>query len=255
MKGGGPVLNYIKAELYRAAHHMTVYLVSGILLALALAFALMWVGPFTFPNMAALLSVTMPIGLFMAAIMDVVVVSGVHRTGSLKNEVEFGIPRSRIYLGRLLAAFLLAVMLCILVMGGFLGLGWLFTAPGTPEETRVSLAILGYVAAASFPLWLGALGLTHALFLALKNEVVAACLTAYILLLGEPMTALLTMINSETIAAPARAVRSVLLTAPFGQYQDELTWQLMAKNWAIGLGWLLVSTVIGLWVFRRSEVK
>ena len=50
------MLNYIKAELYRAAHHMTVYLVSGILLALALAFALMWVGPFTFPNMAALLS-------------------------------------------------------------------------------------------------------------------------------------------------------------------------------------------------------
>lgn len=249
------MLNYIKAELYRAAHHMTVYLVSGILLALALAFALMWVGPFTFPNMAALLSATMPIGLFMAAIMDVVVVSGVHRTGTLKNEVEFGTPRSRIYLGKLIAAFLLAVMLCILVMGSFLGLGWLFTAPGTPEETQVSLVILGYVTAASFPLWLGALGLTHALFLALKNEVVAACLTAYLLLLGEPMTAILTMINSEVIAGPARVVRSVLLTAPFGQYQDDLTWQLMAQCWAIGLGWLLASTVVGLWVFRRSEVK
>lgn len=249
------MLNYIKAELYRAAHHMTVYLVSGILLALALAFALMWVGPFTFPNMVALLSATMPIGLFMAAIMDVVVVSGVHRTGTLKNEVEFGIPRSRIYLGKLIAAFLLAVMLCILVMGSFLGLGWLFTAPGTPEETQVSLAILGYVTAASFPLWLGALGLTHALFLALKNEVVAACLTAYLLLLGEPMTAILTMINSETIAGPARVVRSALLTAPFSQYHGDLTWQLLGQCWVIGLGWLLASTVVGLWVFRRSEVK
>ena len=205
--------------------------------------------------MAALLSATMPIGLFMAAIMDVVVVSGVHRTGTLKNEVEFGIPRSRIYLGKLIAAFLLAVMLCILVMGSFLGLGWLFTAPGTPEDTQVSLVILGYVTAASFPLWLGALGLTHALFLALKNEVVAACLTAYLLLLGEPMTAILTMINSETIAGPARVVRLALLTAPFSQYHGELTWQLMAQCWAIGLGWLLASTVVGLWVFRRSEVK
>ena len=92
------MLNYIKAELYRAAHHMTVYLVSGILMALALAFASMWVGPFTFPNMVSLLTVTMPVGLFMAAIMDVVVVSGVHRTGSLKNEMSFGIPRSRVYL-------------------------------------------------------------------------------------------------------------------------------------------------------------
>ena len=249
------MLNYIKAELYRAAHHMAVYLVSGILLALALTFASMWVGPFTFPNMAGLLSATMPIGLFMAAIMDVVVVSGVHRTGSLKNEVEFGIPRSRIYLGKLIAAFLLAVMLCALVLGGFLGLSWLFTAHGTPEETQVALAILGYVAAASFPLWMGALGVTHALFLALKNEVLAACLAAYLLLLGEPMTAILTMINSEAIAAPARLVRSVLLTAPFWQYQGDLTWQMMAGNWAIGLGWLLGSTAVGLWVFRRTEVR
>ena len=249
------MLNYIKAELYRAAHHMTVYLVSGILLALALAFATMWVGPFTFPNMAALLSVTMPVGLFMAAVMDVVVVSGIHRTGSLKNELSFGIPRSRIYLGKLTAAFLLSVMLCALVLGGFLGLSCLLTAPGDPEETRVVLAVLGYVVAASFPLWLGALSVTHMLFFALKSEVMAACLTAYLLLLGERMTAIFTMINSETIAAPARAVREVMLTTPFWKYEGELTWQLMAQNWAIGLGWLVVSTAVGLWVFRRAEIK
>ena len=249
------MLNYIKAELYRATHHRAVYLVSGILLALALAFASLWVGPFTFPDMVALLSATMPVGLFMAAVMDMVVVSGVHRTGTLKNEVEFGIPRSRIYLGKLIAAFLLAVMLCALVMGSFLGLGRLLTAPGTPEETRVVLAVLGYVAAASFPLWLGALGVTHALFLALKNEVVAACLTAYLLLLGEPMTAILTMINAEAIAAPARAARSVLLTSPFFQYNGTLSWGLLARCWAIGLGWLLAGTAAGLWAFRRAEVK
>ena len=249
------MLNYIKAELYRAAHHMTVYLVSGILMALALAFASMWVGPFTFPNMVSLLTVTMPVGLFMAAIMDVVVVSGVHRTGSLKNEMSFGIPRSRVYLGKLTAAFLLSVILCVLVLGGFLVLSWLVTAPGGPEETQVALAVLGYVVAASFPLWLGALSVTHMLFFTLKSEVVAACLTAYLLLLGEPMTAIFTMINSETIAAPARAVQSVMLTAPFWKYQDELTWQLMAQNWAIGLGWLLVSTAAGLWLLRRAEIK
>ena len=249
------MLNYIKAELYRAAHHRAVYLVSGILLALALAFASLWVGPFTFPDMVALLSATMPVGLFMAAVMDMVVVSGVHRTGTLKNEISFGIPRSRVYLGKLTAAFLLSIILCALVLGGFLGLSWLLTPPGDPEETQVVLAVLGYVVAASFPLWLGALGVTHALFLALKNEVVAACLTAYLLLLGEPMTAIFTMINSEAIAAPARAVQSVMLTAPFWKYQDELTWQLMAQNWAIGLGWLLVSTAAGLWLFRRAEIK
>ena len=249
------MLNYIKAELYRAAHHVTVYLVSGILFALALAFASMWVGPFTFPNMASLLTVTMPVGLFMAAIMDVVVVSGVHRTGSLKNEISFGIPRSRVYLGKLTAAFLLSVMLCVLVLGGFLGLSWLLTAPGDPEETQVVLAVLGYVVAASFPLWMGALGVTHMLFFVLKSEVAAACLTAYLLLLGEPMTAIFTMINSEAIAAPARAVQSVMLTAPFGKYPDALTWQRMAQNWAIGLGWLLVSTAAGLWLFRRAEIK
>ena len=249
------MLNYIKAELYRAAHHRAVYLVSGILLALALAFASLWVGPFTFPDMVALLSATMPVGLFMAAVMDMVVVSGVHRTGTLKNEISFGIPRSRVYLGKLTAAFLLSIILCALVLGGFLGLSWLLTPPGDPEETQVVLAVLGYVVAASFPLWLGALGVTHALFLALKNEVVAACLTAYLLLLGEPMTAIFTMINSEAIAAPARAVQSVMLTAPFWKYQDELTWQLMAQNWAIGLGWLLVSTAAGLWLLRRAEIK
>ena len=248
------MLNYIKAELYRAAHHVTVYLVSGILFALALAFASMWVGPFTFPNMASLLTVTMPVGLFMAAIMDVVVVSGVHRTGSLKNEISFGIPRSRVYLGKLTAAFLLSIILCALVLGGFLGLSWLLTAPGDPEETQVVLAVLGYVVAASFPLWMGALGVTHMLFFVLKSEVAAACLTAYLLLLGEPMTAIFTMINSEAIAAPARAVQSVMLTAPFWKYQDELTWQLMAQNWAIGLGWLVLSTGVGLFFFRRQEL-
>ena len=46
-----------------------------------------------------------------------------------------------------------------------------------------------------------------------------------------------------------------MLTAPFWKYQDELTWQLMAQNWAIGLGWLLVSTAAGLWLLRRAEIK
>ena len=57
------------------------------------------------------------------------------------------------------------------------------------------------------------------------------------------------------IPSIASRVLSILPASQFGQYQDALTWDLMVRNWAIGLGWVAVTAAVGLAVFQRREVK
>ena len=249
------MLNYIKAELYKVCCRKYTWVFFAVMVALESLFALMWVGVMEFSNMVALMTATMPVGSFLAVILADLVVSDPYKSGTLKNEIAFGISRKRIYLGKLCSAAAVALLFCIVLFSHYLGGCWLLTGHSDPETIRVNLGILVFVAAASLPLWLGILGLTVALLMTLRSEMKAVVTVLFSITVGTGMLALLSMLRLWPIGSIASFVLSVFPTAQFGQYRGALTWDLMAKNWAVGLGWIAVTTAVGLAVFQRREVK
>lgn len=248
------LLIYIKAEFYKACRRRYTWVFLAVMLALETLFALMWIGPREFDYMVALLATTMQLGCFLSVILVSIVVSDSYKTGTLKNEVSFGLSRSRIYLGKLWAAALLSLAFCGVILLYYLGGCRLLTGPGDGEAVRANLAVLGYVTAASLPLWLGCLGLAMALFFLLHNEVAGVTGMFLFLTMGELVLSLLAGLQIRPVQGAVRWLAGILPNAPFGEFQGELTWGLMARCWLLGLGWLAGSTAVGLAVFRRRDL-
>ena len=62
------------------------------------------------------------VGLYAPLITTDLVFSEQYKIGTLKNEISYGIPRSRIYLGKLVLEIAVAVLACALAVGLYLAL-------------------------------------------------------------------------------------------------------------------------------------
>ena len=253
------MLNYIRAELYKVARRRYFRVSLCLLLALeglfVLTLAMEGLGRLQFDEMVAVLCVTMLAGVYLSILCVDLVDSDQSRGSTLKNEVSFGLPRSRIYLGRLTAALIVALLMCILVFASYLGTAWLLSSHTDPEAERTNLVVLAYVAGASFPLWLGTLALSHCVFMLTRSPTASGIIMLLFLTWGGGIFWLLGQFKPFGLIGRFFGYVSVLVpTTPFGDLIGALTWPLMAQNWAIGLGWLAVSTGLGLFFFRRQEL-
>lgn len=251
------MLNYIKAELYKALHRKYLWVLLFIMLTLETLFALLWVleGSKDFAGLMSTMTVTMPVGTYLAVLLADVVVSDPFKTGTMKNEVSFGLPRNRIYLGKLSAAAVTAVLFCAVLFAWYLGGCWLFSSHGDPEAFRTNLGILAYVAAASLPLWLATLSLALSLYMMIKNQLISVAVIVLILTGGGGILGLMSMMKLGIVAKLAALYLNMVPVIPLEAYQGDLTWNLMAENWAIGIGWTAVSTAAGIAVFRLRDIR
>ena len=69
------------------------------------------------------------------------------------------------------------------------------------------------------------------------------------------MASLITWNAQGPLAQAAAALQSLLLSWTFGQLEGVLTRELLAHSWLVGLGWLAVTSSVGVWVFRRRELR
>ncbi len=99
-------------------------------------------------------------GIYLAVIVADAVFSDQYKTGTLKNEVSYGIPRERIYLGKLATAAAAGLLLVFLTLLAYAVLCRLLI-PAGPEDWQAVQTFLFRLLAA-VPLWLGALALTMA---------------------------------------------------------------------------------------------
>lgn len=125
------MLNYIKAELWKAFRHKGTYVLVLTLVILTGLFTAMMLPATTFYQMASAATTTMLLGLLVAPLLTQLVDGG--SLSTLKNEVSFGVDRRRIYLGKLMTGLLLGLGLSLLLLGGYLLTGWL-VLPHSPEE-------------------------------------------------------------------------------------------------------------------------
>jgi ABC-2 type transport system permease protein len=250
------MLNYLKAECFKVSRRKYPYLfLLFILLGEALILFTFWMvntstAHNNFDNTVLVLMVAMPIGLYLAVVVCDMVFSDQYKHNTLKNEVSFGISRTKLYMGKLIASVVVALVMLAAIMGFYLLGSLLCMPPG--DNTALTMAGLGVSLLASLPLWLGAVGLTIALFFNIRSNVGAAFAAVGVIgfLPGAlKMAALLT--GNEIFLT----IRSVCLLAPFDNLNTMVEANGLIGAWLIGMGWLIGSTVIGLLFFQRKEIS
>ena len=257
------MLDYLRAECYkllRRSYLWTALLVVG---GLELALVLLWAwtnGDMV--NVTASVGFTMvlyllSVGYYATAITSDIVFSDQYKYNTLKNEVAYGIPRARIYLGKLFAGCLLSVGICAVLLGWYALLCALML-PGDGGALE-ALKVLGFALLCAFPVWLGSQALYLLCFFSIRGNTAATILGICIIaLLGQVLTflSLLLSMPAPTLADCLLAVHRLLLTSPLENFTAAVwDWSRVSWAWLVGAGWCVGTTALGLWFFQRREIS
>lgn len=248
---------YLRAEIYKALHRKTY---TGAMLALVLGgealllFLLKTAGfsnATTYDNVMSVLPLSLTAGLYLVLAVCDLVFSDQYKQNTLKNEVAYGMPRGRIYFGKLLAAAAAAVVFCAIVMGFYLGVGALMFPVRDGAAVTAQFLHLGKSLAVALPVWLGALSFAIMLLFVLKGAATVAVVYVLVLSLDGILTLmrlllpkldkLCAFLQSCLIGAPMETVTNGTFDIPYA--------------WAVGMAWLAVSAVIGAICFQKREIS
>lgn len=262
------MLNYISAELYKLRRKKGFFVGMAALLALeSLLFVpAFWVADL--PKRDVLLNfldALLPMGLFLSPVFAVLAFDNQHGYATLKNEVVFGIPKSQIYLGKLLTAALVGTAAAVLVIGWYLLLCALTVGPLV--EAGLWAQFLINVTSAWLT-WLSALSFAMLLLFALRSSVAAMVIAYQVAFFCVPLG----IVGADP--APGRGpalwlkvLANLSYSAPyhrfwfwFGEvyppgYGPPLDWSPLWYALLVCALWVGVTTVLGLLFFRRREIK
>ena len=185
------------------------------------------------------------------------------RTGPLVNEVVFGLPRSRIYLGKLLAAVLAGLLLFFLTALAFLGValplaardGW-GTWTGDPVLGLAAWAALGRAVVCVLPRYVGAAALAHLLVFSLHTAGLGAVLYYLYLAFGELMLAAVSFHGLGLVGTVLNllgdALQPFLLCGPYFSGMPPVE---VGQSWLVGAAWVAATSAVGIALFRRREIR
>ena len=259
------MLNYLSAELWRMSRRgsdKAGWLVFLLLVALA---GWLWSSDDPAGVLEAFQDV-LPVGLYLAFPLASWANGDASRTGPLVNEVVFGLPRSRIYLGKLLAAVLAGLLLFFLTALAFLGValplaardGW-GTWTGDPVLGLAAWATLGRAVVCILPRYVGAVSLAYFLLFTIRPAGVGTVLYYLYITVGEVTLAAVRVMDmgvaGELLNRLAEAVRPFLLSNAYFVFSQESTPPTLENSWLTGALWLFLTTVPGLFLFRRREIR
>lgn len=257
------MLDYLRAECYKMLRRSYLWIALLIVGGLELVLVLLWAwlnGDMV--NMTASTAFTMVLyllsmGYYATAITSDIVYSDQYKFNTLKNEVAYGIPRVRIYLGKLFASCLLSVGACIVLLGWYA----LLCALMLPGDGAVleAVKVLGFALLCAFPVWLGSQALYILCYFTIRGSTAAVILGVCIIaILGQMLTflSLIVSLPAPALADALLAVRGLLLTTPLENITEAIwDWSRVGWAWAVGAGWCVGATVLGLWCFQRREIS
>lgn len=248
--------NYLRAELYKVLHRRYTYIFLIVVLALETLLVSGWV--FTnsngnhvdFYSGAVMVVMMFSVGLYATLITGDLVFSDQYKFNTLKNEVSYGLSRTRIYLGKLIMSCVVALVMCAIILVFYLGLCFLLlphdAASGNP------LPVIGYCLAVALPLWLGCQALVTMLFFLFKSSNVASFVLVGVIAGAGQIFQLLGALVHQGFLLLYR----VMLTTPLDAAPNMVgDWGFCGQAWLIGLGWFVLSTAVGLWCFQRKEIS
>ncbi len=257
------MLNYLKAELYKGSRPRVLFSVAltfggleGAYFLIRLVSAVSW----SLEDWVKALLDLLISGLFLLVVPAGIVFSEQYKHATLKNEVCFGIPRGRVYLGKLLASATLAAFFCAGMVLLWFALGGVFVRVQPGGDWVQAATELGLGLLTALPLWLGALGLFHALQFTVKSTPLVYTLYLGYFLVAEPAISLLRLLNKEKVGPALFGLGPFLSGCVLsGPLIDGLSVSpgpgLLARAWLVGMAWLVATTAIGLAFFYRQNIQ
>lgn len=184
------MLNYLSGELYKLRLHKSLYIGVGILLALeCLFFALLGQEDIAFQRelLEVFFDAALFVGLFIAPIFAVVTFDDQYRNGTMKNEIVYGIPRSHIYFGKLIAGWIVGTLAALLAVVFY----WAVAAVISPHpfgelSTMLLHATQGFVG--HWMTWLSIYSFTFFLLMLFKGAAAAISLVYAVTMFGFPFS-------------------------------------------------------------------
>lgn len=172
------MVNYIRAEFYKVFRRRYTDHPGG-LLALEALMVAGWM--FTnshgnhvdFYTGAGMLCVMLALGFYATLLTCDMVFADQYKNGTMKNEVSFGIPRTRIYLGKFLVSLAVSLLFMAVMAAFYLGLCYLALFHD-PEADAVAMQMVGYCLLTALPLWVGVLACTCAFRFLIKSDLWAS---------------------------------------------------------------------------------
>lgn len=254
------MLNYLSAELWRMTRRRVACAGWGIYLLLTFLTGLTFRGNPASECIQAFQNF-MVMGLYVAMPLADWAGGGLDWAGSLTNEVSFGLPRVRIYLGKLSAALLVGTALFLLTTVAFF-LGALapsaVLALSREDRALASMALLIDMLH-SLPRYVGAVSLAYFLLFTIHPAGVGTVLYYLYIVLGELTLAAVRVMGmgavGNMINRLAEAVRPFLLSNAYFVYSYGNAPPTLGNSWLTGALWLGVTTGLGLLLFRRREIR
>ena len=258
------MLNYVNAEFYKVFRRKYPYVTFLTFCALA---ALLCSG-FIFVNSggahtefsdgAQSVLMVLSVGLYAALLICDMVFSDQYKFNTLKNEVSFGIPRPRIYLGKLAVEAVIGVVMSVLVIGFYVGMCYVTLYASPMEETVRTMQIIGYCVLAAIPQWLAALALTNMIFFLVKGSTLASFLMVGIIAVTPvalEITALMIWSSAPHVSDLLLAIRDYMPTQIISKAMSVVgDWSFIGKSFLVGGVWVAVTSAIGLAAFRKREI-
>lgn len=249
--------NYLAAEYFKASRRVYLYLSlaacllgeSVLLLGYRLTFH--WGNThITFASTANMVAAILSFGLYATLITGDIVFSDQYKHNTLKNEVSYGLPRVRVYLGKLLVSTGVALAACGVLLAFYVGGCWLLF-PHT-ELDAATWALIGYCLAGALPLWLGAQATVIACYFQVRSNTAAAFLSIGILAVLPPVFEVLGLLVHSFFSLIRQFLPLVMLDTLRTTAFD---WSYVGRCWLVGLVWFAASTAVGIALFRRKEIR
>lgn len=255
------MLNYMRAEFYKAFRRKYTWIALLVMIVLEALLA----GGFIFINsngshvgfsesMLTMLQM-LQIGFYATLLTGDIVFADQYKHSTLKNEVSFGVPRARIYLGKLAVQFAISVFYCVVMVAVYTAISWLFLYRDAAEVMAQTMQVTGYCLAVAFPLWAGVQALTCACMFLLHSSTAASFAAVGLVCIPGPVLQMLTMFNFAGRELCAK-IYTWLPTAILEQStQIAGSSALLQKAWIVGAVWFAAATAAGLLGFSRREIK
>lgn len=281
------MLNYIRAELYKATHRLYTWIMLGLILLGEGFMFLVWFDNrkyTTFYEAVSVVGMMMVLGFFATIFTCDIVFAGQHQNGTLKNEVSFGLSRDKIYLGKFITMTLLSIAAMVIALGVYLAVCRLMlpdysvNAAYIPEidayeggGALAALELIGLAVLAEFPVWLGCQAIICAASF-LLNSAIVANVTALGIVIGSHFIIQFFSLFIRSDSLVAQLLEKIYQWLPyeplFAIYPGvanlqtgptpvilEIDWIGIRNCWIIGGFWLIFATALGLYFFRKKEIK
>lgn len=274
------MLNYLSGELYKMCRHKSLYIGVGLLLILeCMVFSPQaWVQEdmaFRQEILLAFFNIALFIGLFIAPVFAVLAFDNQHGNATMKNEIVYGIPRSRIYFGKLIAGWIAGTVAALLVVAVYLVRALsVSTSFGNTESVLMGTfaSFIGH-----WMTWLSIYSFTFFLLMLFRGTVGAMAMVYITTAIGFPVSML--GFSKGEMAPWLRTACQLFYTAPLNYVLEgsvvlgvtvngeplngssvlELAGKLAGSHFPYMLGvclfWTAGLSLLGLAIFSRREIK